>query len=967
MDKIQKIRFKSFLLYVFFSVMVLIGGYFMTKWRANEADSRIREDILTQTEEIATAIDPHLVRDLTFTASDSATPQFNRIRNQMIAYGKLMKQRGIYSMAMRNGEIVFGPETYSPGDPLASSPGEVYKQPSKEDFEIFRNGKSVVMGPYKDEYGNFISGLAPVPDPLTGKALMVIGVDVVADDWNKEITKARELPIGGTVITLLLMGFGYWLLYRRSTLPEDKQGPYRYIESYMVAAVGLFITAAIIIVSRENNQRDQTALFRLHSSQYYGKLRTEMNKIQRDLSLLKDYFESSQHVERSEFQSFVKPLVSDVNNISYMWAPFILHQDRMGFENAEHKSGFQNFRFQAVQSDGTAITSPVQPFYYPVQYIDPPIQQKFLPGFDLCSDIPYKNSIQMASSLDMPTSAITESLMMNGRKQTVLIAFIPVQSKFSTSQDSGCVAAVIGLESWLDNIFRSNKGKKSVVSIDLIDLMNGSGLNLIASYGEQYRLVHNGLVNIDFYKQFSAYDVTPMFNFGHTFALITYPNKYFQAEHPDGIWWIEGLFLLAMTLLITLFVRFLQNRQLTLKNIVRQKTAALEIAISKAEEGNRLKSALLLNLSHELRTPINGILGFGDILKDQLKETEHKKMASHISNLGQNLLVTFTSMLQLSRLEAEKSHPDFQVCNLGNLAREEIVKFRKHAALKKITIKEDIEANLLFLTDPTMFSDILFFLLDNALKFTEAGYIWVNVHQAKENNTRKITISIRDTGIGIKDEQLNYIFDSFRQGSEGIGRSHSGNGMGLTLCKRFVTLLGGQISVETTVGTGSTFTVTFSVPDETGILAIPESVDDTPAINAEPFADTAIPEGNKLHILVVEDNPANAELVVMYLKMYYHVDVAFSGKLALKYSWQNKYDLVLMDINLGAEMDGIQTTKELRAMENYGDIPVIAVTGYSTDAEKKQILDEGLNDFLSKPFRKEELLAMIDKWIRKNE
>jgi len=931
MDKIQKIRFRALLLYIFFSVMVLIGGYFMAKWRANEADSRIREDILNQTEEIAAAIDPHLVRKLSFSAADSATPEFNRIRSQMIAYGKLIKQRGIYSMSKRNDKIVFGPETYFHDDPLASTPGEVYKQPSKEDFEIFRNGKSVVMGPYKDEYGNFISGLAPVLDPLTGTVLMVIGVDVFADDWKKEITKAREIPIGGTIITLLLMAFGYWLLYRRSKLPPDLHGHYRYIESYMVAAVGLFLTGAIIFVSRENNRRDQAALFRLHSAQYYGKLQTEMNKIQRDLSLLKDYFKSSQYVERSEFHSFVNPLISDINSISYIWAPFVL-----------------------------------KPFYFPVQYIDPPIQQKFLPGFDLCSDIAYKNSIQLASSLDMSTSAITDSLMMNGRKQTVLIAFDPVQSKFGDSQDSGCVAAVIGLKSWLDNIFRSNREKQSVVSIDLIDLMNDSGLNIIASYGEQDVVKHPGVVNIDFYKQFSYYDVTPMFNFGHTFALITYPNKYFYAEHKGGKWWVEGLFLLLLTLLITLFVRFLQNRQVTLKNLVHQKTTALEIAINKAEESNRLKSALLLNLSHELRTPINGILGYGDILRDQLREPELKKMASHISNLGQKLLVTFSSMLQLSKLEAEKSQPDYQVCNLGNLARGEVIKFRPQAALKKITIKEDIDVNIMLRTDPYMFSDILFFLLDNAVKFTEGGYIWVIIHQVRENDTRKISVSVRDTGIGIRDEQLKYIFDAFRQGSEGISRSHSGNGMGLTLCKRFVDLLGGQISVDTTVGTGSTFTLTFTSAEEIMTPASTETSLELQVSAVESAVDIPIPEDHKPHVLVVEDNPANAELVVQYLKRQFHVDVAFNGKLALKYAWQNRYEIILMDINLGSEMDGIQTTKEIRTMENYDKVPVIAVTGYSTDAEKNQILDAGLTDFLSKPFRKEDLLAMVDKWIKKN-
>ncbi len=964
MNKIPYIKVKSLPLFIIALILVIIGGYYWTRWSTKQIDSRIREEIRAQTEEIANALNPGIIKDLTFTASDSGTIEFELIRKELIAYGKIMKQRGIYSMALRNGKIFFGPETYNPGDPLASTPGELYEQPSAEDFEIFTKAKSVVMGPYEDEYGNFISGLAPVLDPSSGKVLMVIGVDVLADEWQKEINKGRWLPVTGTIITLLIIIAAFFLKVRRNRLSPDKHGHYRYIESYLVAILGTFLSVVVSLISLEREQQDQIALFRLHAANYEGKIHNGFNKIQQDFSLLSDYFASSQYVSRDEFHSFINPIVSNQQAFAYLWAPCVMSEKRKEFEDAERKEGIRNFEIHITNPDGATQPSLVRPFYYPVQYAEPPLQHKWLPGFDLNSIGAYTDYLQVSSHLNLVSSANPESQVIFGHRQPVLIAFEPVRSKFGNLQDSGFTVLVIGMDSWLKYILRSNKEEKPSVAIDLVDLTNESGPFLVASLGEDDSAYSPGFVSVDFHKEKLFNEITPLFHFGRTFAIIIHANQTYLLEHPGGVWWLQGFFLLTLTIIISLFIRFLQNRQITLDALVHQKTSELEIAMNKAEEGNRLKSALLLNLSHELRTPIQGILGFGEILTEQLKDPDQKKMVNHIVLLGQKLLVTFSSMLQLSRLEAEKSQPDLQICDLGNLARESITKFRRQAAVKKITIKEDIGADVMLRTDQEMFSDILFFLLDNAVKFTETGYIWVILHQTASEGLRTITLAVRDTGIGIKAEQLQYIFEAFRQGSEGIGRTHTGNGMGLTLCKRFVTLLGGRIGVESTAGTGSTFTITFTTSEEIEVITTPKQEEVAPAIKPEPIVETKQPEEYKPHVLVVEDNPANAELLVQYLNRQFYVDVAYTGKLALKYAWQNKYDLILMDINLGAEMDGIQATKEIRSMDNYEVTPIIAVTGYSTDTEKKQILDEGLTDFLSKPFTKNELLKMISKWIQ---
>jgi hypothetical protein len=148
---------------------------------------------------ISRTIDPELVKKLTFTSSDRGTPAFEQIRKQMVAYGNIISQRGIYSMALRDDSLVFGPENYADNDPMASMPGTIYQKPSTRGFGIFNTGKPIVIGPITDEYGTFISALAPVYDPRSSEVLMTIGIDFLSEDWQAAINATRHGPM---VITL---------------------------------------------------------------------------------------------------------------------------------------------------------------------------------------------------------------------------------------------------------------------------------------------------------------------------------------------------------------------------------------------------------------------------------------------------------------------------------------------------------------------------------------------------------------------------------------------------------------------------------------------------------------------------------------------------------------------------------------------------------------------------------------------
>ena len=384
-------------------------------------------------------------------------------------------------------------------------------------------------------------------------------------------------------------------------------------------------------------------------------------------------------------------------------------------------------------------------------------------------------------------------------------------------------------------------------------------------------------------------------------------------------------------------------------------------AKEKAEEMSRLKSSLLLNMSHELRTPMNGILGFTDLLKEQPLDPDSLKMVDIVYSSGQRLMTTLNSILDLAQVEAGKVNLSITRVNISEMIHLIQMNYIEKAERKKLTFISEIEENLHSQLDERLLNNVLQHLLDNAVKFTVSGSIFLTLKKGEFKGNPAVLISIKDTGIGIQVQQKNLIFEAFRQGSEGIGRSFEGTGLGLTLCKKFVEILNGEISVESLPDIGSTFSVWLPLYDPR-----PEDLSAKPLLAMVPEANEIreFRKGEKkARILIVEDNEQNCELMEIYLGHLYYIDTVHSGKQAVKYAFMNQYDLILMDINLGSEMDGILSTQEIRTLANYKTVPIIAVTGYSTFEEKTKIISGGLDQILTKPFTRQELLKVIESFM----
>ena len=384
---------------------------------------------------------------------------------------------------------------------------------------------------------------------------------------------------------------------------------------------------------------------------------------------------------------------------------------------------------------------------------------------------------------------------------------------------------------------------------------------------------------------------------------------------------------------------------------------------AKADEMNVLKSNLLANMSHEFRTPLNGIIGFAEILKSELKNKSYIDYSSRILSSGKRLLTTLSSILNLSAFESEVPNINLASENLVLVVDSVVETFNDYALNKELKY-EYLPSNKIIIVniDKMLFEQALTNIIDNAFKFTLKGMISVSIKVENKNNTNFAVVSVTDTGIGISEINFDYIFKDFKQVSEGYSRKYEGLGLGLPVAKRMIELIGGRIVFESKVEIGSTFHIYLPLTE----IKINDSsnnnfTNDKPNLIKQKLSE----------ILYVEDNEMNYILMKRFLKDRYIVVNASNGEIAIELISKKIYPIILMDINLGSGMNGIDTLKIIKQDVRYSKIPVVAVTGYALPSDRDRLLDNGFNNIITKPFTKEEIINLImgtigdSKWKQK--
>ena len=370
------------------------------------------------------------------------------------------------------------------------------------------------------------------------------------------------------------------------------------------------------------------------------------------------------------------------------------------------------------------------------------------------------------------------------------------------------------------------------------------------------------------------------------------------------------------------------------RDVTEQKRAEMALREGKehAEEASRLKDALLTNISHELRTPLTSVLGFSQLLAEEITDPHHREFLGYIRESGQRLMNTLSAVLDLAWIEGDKTELSPEPIPLAAFSRDILNRFQPTAERKGLTLRLHADPDAEAVLDPTCLDRIITNLVDNATKFTDAGSVVLDVEPSAED----VTFCLTDTGRGIDPHFLPRLFDEFAQESTGASRLSEGTGLGLTIAHRLVDLMRGEIRVESAPGEGSRFTV-----------RLPRVSRHTDSVEARPC------------VLVVDDNEDTRMLVLRMLLPLADARAVGSAHEALEAAREAAYDAVLLDINLGTPSSGEHAMQRLRQLDAYATTPIIAFTAYGLPGDQDRFLNMGFDGYLSKPFARDQLTTAL--------
>jgi len=755
--------------------------------------------------------------------------------------------------------------------------------------------------------------------------------------------------LGDSLGVLLIIPFFFSIYKFKQATIEERKTRITILSSVSVLfIIAILITQFFITTSAVNSRELINKEAKLIENGINSQISSSINQL-RDLA---NFIQNNPDISKESFKIFVESIHTNSTAIKAMsWNPIIPQA-----EKPSHEAKLSQVYSEQLSIKGSSITDN-DPIIY-VQLISPEQGNEKAIGFNVYSNPSRKTTLKSAVQSYQARATPIIQLVQSDTKEPAFLLFFPVFEKtYSHAEETtkhlkGFATAVFLAEKMLTNAFTEHQKQLfyfEVFEENKNDWFFANTLNI----KNTSLSLHRDLDHLT-----NTFDVA-----SQQWHINLLANKQFIFRQEIEAFLTLYLLLVIIVITIVTSLLLMNNRQLALDNLVNQRTKSLNKAVKDANYANKAKSQFLANMSHEIRTPMNSVVGFAKLAQEANNLEEIRPYLENIAISSDLLLHIVNDILDISKIESEKLTLNNDVFDL-HLALNRIHSiFEVQASSKKLTwaLIDNLPAQIFIKGDQTRFEQVLINLCGNAMKFTQQGGVSLTAQLVEQSvNHADIQINIKDTGIGIAQENIATLFKPFTQADSSTSRDFGGTGLGLTISKKLSQLMGGDISVSSTLGQGSLFSFTCTLP----IVAAKVTEAKCDDKNNHNHKNNNKKDITKLNVLVAEDNRINQKLIDTILKkLGINAAIVENGQLAVDYLKEEKVDVVLMDCQMPV-LDGYEATKQIRALPEFDRVAIFALTADVDTRSKEKALKLGFDRHLGKPIDIIELTESLESVIK---